>query len=114
MILVFLWVLFPLLAGAVLYGLERLVCWLDIRFCWVLPLMMAVIAFFAVRTGLRNNPDTSYLLTFFFVPQGIGWTAGLALGVLHGWRGPKRFRRPKPPREKKPPKPRTLRESRKK
>ena len=94
--------------------MERLICWLEVRLCWALPLVMGIAAWFGVTTGLENNPDVGYLLTFFFVPQGIGWTAGLVLGVLHGWRGPKRFRRPKPPREKKPPKPRTLRESRKK
>ena len=111
MILLLLWVLFPLLAGAVLYGLERLICWLEVRLCWALPLMMGIAAWFGVTTGLENNPDVRYLLTFFFVPQGVGWTAGLVLGLVHGLRGPRRIRKPRPPKPPRKRRPRTLRES---
>ena len=105
MILLILWVVLPLGAGAVLFGLQWLICWRSRRLCWVLPLAVAAIAFFAVRTGLQNNDDVGYLLSFFYIPHGVGWTAGLALGTWRGFCRPPRARRRRP---------RTLRESRRK
>ncbi len=109
MILLILWVVLPLGAGAVLFGLQWLICWRSRRLCWVLPLAVAAIAFFAVRTGLQNNDDVGYLLSFFYIPHGVGWTAGLALGTWMAFRRP-----PRPPGQKRrrPRRPRTLRESR--
>ena len=109
MILLILWVVLPLGAGAVLFGLQWLICWRSRRLCWVLPLAVAAIAFFAVRTGLQNNDDVGYLLSFFYIPHGVGWTAGLTLGTWMTFRRP-----PRPPGQKRrrPRRPRTLRESR--